>query len=86
MLPNPRAQNLLGDHLLRFARYVVNQKRWTGVELLHFDAHYDATQMMGHLAGHGMWVKQLIQEGYVPGKNYIQVGLRGYYPDNDLFE
>ena len=42
--------------------------------------------MMGHLAGHGMWVKQLIQEGYVPGKNYIQVGLRGYYPDNDLFE
>ncbi len=56
------------------------------VGVIHFDAHYDATAMLGHLAGHGMWVKRLIDEGHVPGKNFIQVGLRGYYPDASSFE
>ncbi len=28
-----------------------------------------------------MPVYRLIEEGLVPGKNFIQVGLRGYYPD-----
>ena len=31
-------------------------------------------------------MKRLITEGHVPGKNYIQVGLRGYYPDTETFE
>ncbi len=56
------------------------------VGVIHFDAHYDATMMLGHLAGHGMWVKRLIDEGHVPGENFIQVGLRGYYPDKSSFE
>jgi agmatinase len=56
------------------------------VGVIHFDAHYDATQMLGHLASHGAWVKRLIDEGHVPGKNFIQVGLRGYYPDASSFE
>ena len=77
-----------GDHSLSYPNIAdvtdVYGKGKVGV--IHFDAHYDATQLLGHLAGHGMWVKQLIQEGHVPGKNYIQVGLRGYYPDADSFE
>jgi len=56
------------------------------VGVIHFDAHYDATQAMGHLITHGAWVKRLIDEGHVPGKNFIQVGLRGYYPDAESFE
>jgi agmatinase len=28
----------------------------------------------------------LIEEGLVPGKNFIQVALRGYYPDETAFE
>ena len=28
----------------------------------------------------------MIKEGHVPGKNYIQVALRGYYPDLETFE
>jgi agmatinase len=56
------------------------------VGVIHFDAHYDATQMLGHLASHGAWVKRLIDEGHVPGRNFIQVGLRGYYPDSSSFE
>ena len=56
------------------------------VGVIHFDAHYDATMMMGHMITHGAWVKRLIVDGHVPGKNYIQVGLRGYYPDAESFE
>lgn len=57
------------------------------VGVVHFDAHYDAGKyMMGHLIGHGMPVYRLIEEGLVPGKNFIQVGLRGYYPDEASFE
>jgi agmatinase len=33
-----------------------------------------------------MPVYRLIEEGLVPGKNFIQVALRGYYPDESAFE
>jgi agmatinase len=57
------------------------------VGVIHFDAHYDASKyMMGHLITHGMPVYRLIEEGLVPGKNFIQVGLRGYYPDEESFK
>ena len=57
------------------------------VGVIHFDAHYDASKyMFGHLINHGMPVYRLIEEGLVPGKNFIQVGLRGYYPDKESFE
>ena len=57
------------------------------VGVIHFDAHYDAGKYMsGHLISHGMPVYRLIEEGLVPGKNFIQVGLRGYYPDEKSFE
>ena len=77
-----------GDHSLSYPNIAavtdVYGKGKVGV--IHFDAHFDGSQMFGTLAAHGMWVKQLIQEGHVPGKNYIQVGLRGYYPDKETFE
>lgn len=77
-----------GDHSLMYpdvaALVDVYGKGKVGV--IHFDAHYDGTQVMGHLIGHGMPVKRLINEGLVPGKNFIQVGLRGYYPDKETFE
>ena len=41
---------------------------------------------LGHLITHGAWVKRLIVDGHVPGKNYIQVGLRGYYPYEESFD
>ena len=56
------------------------------VGVIHFDAHFDGSQIFGHLASHGTWVKRLIDEGHVLGKNFIQVGLRGYYPDAATFE
>ena len=57
------------------------------VGVIHFDAHYDASKrMFGHLISHGQPVYRLIEEGHVPGKNFIQVGLRGYYPNKESFE
>ena len=57
------------------------------VGVIHFDAHYDASKYaFGHLINHGMPVYRLIEEGLVPGKNFIQVGLRGYYPDEASFK
>ena len=77
-----------GDHSLAYPDVagVTDVYGKGNVSVIHFDAHYDATMWFGHLASHGSWVKQLIYEGHIPGKNWIQVGLRGYYPDKESFE
>ena len=77
-----------GDHSLTYPGVsgVTDVYGKGNVGVIHFDAHYDGTQMMGSLATHGAWVKRLIHEGHVPGRNYIQIGLRGYYPDAATFE
>lgn len=78
-----------GDHSLMYpdvaALTDVYGKGNVGV--VHFDAHYDAGKFgAGHLINHGMPVYRLIEEGLVEGKNFIQVALRGYYPDESAFE
>ncbi len=77
-----------GDHSLSYPNIAALADVYGkgNVGVIHFDAHYDASQFYGHLINHGAWVKRLIQEGHVPGKNYIQVGLRGYYPDEESFQ
>ena len=77
-----------GDHSLAYPNIagVTDVYGKGNVSVIHFDAHYDATMWFGHLSSHGSWVKRLIYEGHIPGKNWIQVGLRGYYPDADSFE
>lgn len=78
-----------GDHSLMYADVAgltdVYGKGNVGV--IHFDAHYDASKyMFGNLITHAQPVYRLIEEGLVPGKNFIQVALRGYYPDESSFE
>ena len=54
------------------------------VGIIHFDAHYDASgDQFGHQITHGTPVRNLIEDGYVPGKNFIQVGLRGWVPGEE---
>jgi agmatinase len=31
-------------------------------------------------------MRRLIEEGWVAGRNFVQVGLRGYWPDRETFE
>ena len=78
-----------GDHSLMYSDVAgladVYGKGNIGV--IHFDAHYDASKrLFGHLISHGQPVYRLIEEGHVPGKNFIQIGLRGYYPNKESFK
>jgi len=54
------------------------------VGIIHFDAHHDAgSNAFGHTITHGTPVRNLIDDGHIPGKNFIQVGLRGYAPTEE---
>ena len=51
------------------------------IGVIHFDAHFDASDNhFGHHITHGTPVRRLIEDEYVKGKNFIQIGLRGYAP------
>jgi len=78
-----------GDHSLEYPNVAgvadVYGKEKVGV--IHFDSHFDAgPNDGGHLISHGQPVRRLIEEGHVLGKNYIQVGLRGYWPGEEGFQ
>ena len=79
-----------GDHSLEYADVagVADVYGKENVGVIHFDAHYDAAAdgYQGHLMSHAQPVYQLIEEGHVLGQNYIQVGLRGYWPGEEGFE
>ncbi len=79
-----------GDHSLEYPNVagVADVYGKSNVGVIHFDAHYDAgspAELGGHLISHGQPVRRLIEEGHVLGKNYIQVGLRGYWPGEEGF-
>jgi agmatinase len=55
--------------------------------VIHFDAHADTgADQWGNLHAHGQPMRRLIEEGWVAGKNFVQIGLRGYWPDKATFE
>jgi len=77
-----------GDHTLMYPDVagVVDVYGAGNVGVVHFDAHYDAGQDGSHVINHGMPVWRLFSEGLVPGENFIQVGLRGFWPSRAGFE
>jgi agmatinase len=55
--------------------------------VVHFDAHADtASDDWGVLLSHGTPMRRLIEAGIVSGANFIQVGLRGYWPPPEVFD
>ena len=75
-----------GDHSLMYpdvaALADVYGKGKIGV--VHFDAHFDASSFfVGHNHSHGTPVRRLIEQGHVNGNNFIQVGLRGFVPNDE---
>jgi formimidoylglutamase len=77
-----------GDHSLMYPDVagVVDVYGVGSVGVIHFDAHYDAGVGQPHLLSHGQPVRRLFNEKIVPGKNFIQVGLRGFWPGRAGFE
>jgi agmatinase len=77
-----------GDHSITWpaATAVAESAGWGKVGLVHFDAHADtADQIDGNLASHGTPMRRLIESGAVRGRNFVQIGLRGYWPPPDVF-
>lgn len=73
-----------GDHSISYPSIAaVARHVWPGqLGVIHFDAHADtAAEQWGNLHGHGQPMRRLIEEGWVAGRNFVQVGLRGYWPD-----
>ncbi len=78
-----------GDHSITWpaATAVAEHHGFGNVGIVHFDAHADtADSIDGHLASHGTPMRRLIESGAVLGKNFVQVGLRGYWPPQETFE
>jgi len=78
-----------GDHSITWpsATAVAEVRRPTRIGIVHFDAHADtAPDSWGQLAGHGSPMRRLIESGAVEGRNFVQVGLRGYWPPPDVLE
>jgi agmatinase len=74
-----------GDHTITFpdATGVARHVGWGRVSLIHFDAHADTgdSEWGGHLYGHGTPMRRLIESGAVRGDRFLQIGLRGYWPE-----
>ena len=52
------------------------------VAVLHFDAHADTGDIsFGSLYGHGQPMRRLIESGAARGDRFLQIGLRGYWPE-----
>lgn len=77
-----------GDHSITWpsASAVADAVAPRTIGIVHFDAHADtADRDFGVLAGHGTPMRRLIESGAVAGRNFVQVGLRGYWPDQEVF-
>jgi agmatinase len=76
-----------GDHTVTFsnATGVARAHGFGEVALIHFDAHADTGNLQnGQLYGHGTPMRRLVESGAVPGHRFVQIGLRGYWPEPDV--
>ena len=72
-----------GDHSITFpsASAVADAVAPRRLGMVHFDAHADAANSTwGVLRSHGTPMRRLIESGAIDGRNFVQVGLRGYWP------
>ncbi len=73
-----------GDHSIASADVMgIARHRGMGkISMIHFDAHADTGDtQFGALVGHGTPMRRLIESGAVRGDRFLQVGLRGYWPE-----
>jgi agmatinase len=73
-----------GDHTIALpdATGVARHLGFGRVSMLHFDAHADTGNIdFGSLYGHGQPMRRLIESGALRGDRFLQIGLRGYWPE-----
>ena len=74
-----------GDHSIASADVagIANHRGHGKISMIHFDAHADTSEdQFGALIGHGTPMRRLIEDGYMRGDRFLQLGLRGYWPDH----
>ncbi len=77
-----------GDHSITYpaATAVAQHHGFGNVGIVHLDAHADTAAVgEGSLASHGTPMRRLVESGAVLGRNFVQVGLRGYWPPPEVF-
>jgi agmatinase len=73
-----------GDHTIAWpdAAGVAQHLGHGRVSMIHFDAHADTGNIeFGSLIGHGQPMRRLIESGALRGDRFLQIGLRGYWPE-----
>ncbi len=73
-----------GDHTIALpdATGVARHHGFGRVSMIHFDAHADTGDItFGSLYGHGQPMRRLIESGALRGDRFLQLGLRGYWPE-----
>ena len=78
-----------GDHTITWpdALGVARVHGFGEVGLVHFDAHADTAFIQnGSLHGHGTPMRRLVESGAVPGHRFVQIGLRGYWPEPEVMQ
>ncbi len=73
-----------GDHTIALPDVtgVARAVGWGRVSVIHFDAHADTGDTQyGSLLGHGTPMRRLIESGATRGDRFLQIGLRGYWPE-----
>jgi agmatinase len=73
-----------GDHTITWPDVtgVARAVGWGRVSVIHFDAHADTGELQfGSLIGHGLPMRRLIESGACRGDRFLQLGLRGYWPE-----
>jgi agmatinase len=78
-----------GDHTIAFpdATGVARHVGWGRLSVIHFDAHADTGDtQFGSLYGHGTPMRRLIESGAVRGDRFLQIGLRGYWPEPETLD
>jgi agmatinase len=78
-----------GDHTIAWpdAAGVAQHVGEGRVSMVHFDAHADTGDTnLGSLIGHGQPMRRLIESGAVRGDRFLQIGLRGYWPQPETLD
>ena len=78
-----------GDHTITWPDVtgVARAKGRGRVSVIHFDAHADTGEtQFGSLVGHGLPMRRLIESGACRGDRFIQIGLRGYWPEPETLQ
>ena len=75
-----------GDHSIAEPDISACAAKYGPMGLVHFDTHTDTgSTVFGVSLSHGTPMYRLLKAGHVDPARYVQVGLRGYWPEEEAF-